>query len=454
MTAHPPATPSTGAGPRPAADRPERTPGHAPGTRILLVAGLGGAGRSTVAAATALAAARRGRRTLLLTAEDAAATGALLGLSPGTTDLPDVPHLELRQVDAGASFRRDLLALQDQAAGLLDVLGAAPLDGDELPEPPGALPVALLKAVRSAHAAGRHDLLVVDLPPAADAVHLLALPEQARRWLTRLLPPERQAARALRPVLAQLAGVPMPTRALFDAAARWEAELAGVQSVLDAEGTGVRLVAEAGGAVAERLRPTRAGLALHGHRVESVVVNRLLPTGSADAFLGAAADRQQEGLAALRAELGDLPVATVPHLGREPRGEADLSALLAHLPEPRLDAPGAAPSPAQVPAPRHGAPVTGETPAPPAPRPDPWHIADQRSEDGLLVYRVPLPGAVRERLELVRRGDELVVTAGPFRRIRPLPSALRRCTVAGAALRDGVLAVRFAPDGDLWPQRG
>ncbi|MFD0330927.1 hypothetical protein ACFQZC_28880 [Streptacidiphilus monticola] len=29
---------------------------------------------------------------------------------------------------------------------------------------------------------------------------------------------------------------------------------------------------------------------------------------------------------------------------------------------------------------------------------------------------------------------------------------MRRCTVAGAALRDGVLAVRFAPDVQLWPK--
>jgi arsenite-transporting ATPase len=34
----------------------------------------------------------------------------------------------------------------------------------------------------------------------------------------------------------------------------------------------------------------------------------------------------------------------------------------------------------------------------------------------------------------------------------PLPSALRRCTVDGAALRDGTLAVRFAPDSRLWPR--
>ena len=52
--------------------------------------------------------------------------------------------------------------------------------------------------------------------------------------------------------------------------------------------------------------------------------------------------------------------------------------------------------------------------------------------------------------ELVRSGDELVVTVGPSRLVLALPSALRRCTVVGAALLDGQLRVRFEPDPSLW----
>ncbi|WP_422664284.1 ArsA family ATPase, partial [Streptomyces sp. M10] len=74
------------------------------------------------------------------------------------------------------------------------------------------------------------------------------------------------------------------------------------------------------------------------------------------------------------------------------------------------------------------------------------------AEDGVLLWRLKLPGATRDQLDLVRRSDELVVTAGPFRRILPLPAVLRRCTVAGAALRDGALTVRFTPDPAQWPQ--
>jgi arsenite-transporting ATPase len=68
------------------------------------------------------------------------------------------------------------------------------------------------------------------------------------------------------------------------------------------------------------------------------------------------------------------------------------------------------------------------------------------------VWELELPGVVKEQLSLVRRGDELLIGAGPFRRILPLPSALRRCTVAGAGLADGTLRVRFTPDPGLWPR--
>ena len=69
-----------------------------------------------------------------------------------------------------------------------------------------------------------------------------------------------------------------------------------------------------------------------------------------------------------------------------------------------------------------------------------------------FVWCLRLPGAVKEDVWLVRRGDELLLTVGPFRRIVPLPSVLRRCTVSGAGLTDGVLRVRFTPDPELWPR--
>ncbi|MGA5566501.1 ArsA family ATPase [Streptomyces platensis] len=397
--------------------------------RTVLVTGTGGAGRTTLAAATALAGARRGERALLLTTGSSApetVLGTPLGADAPT---PIAPGLHARRIDAGDRFRQEFLAFQERAGAALDLLGAAPLDEDELTELPGSEDFALLHALRTAHASDDWDLVVVDMPPAAETIRLLALPAQVRRYLRRLLPPERQAARALRPVLAQLAGVPMPAQKLYDAAGRWETELAAVQRTIDDPDTSVRLVTEAGPVAAATLRTVRAGLALHGRRTDGLVVNRLLPTGSADPFLAALSGSQQTALKALREEFPDLPVHEVPHLGRDPQGVDELDEL--------IDGPAGEIGAAE--------PAGG-------PRPDPWTVEDRLAGDGILVWRVPLPGAERRGLGLVRRGDEIVVTVGRFRRIRTLPSALRRCTVSGAGLRDGALEIRFTPDPDLWPK--
>ncbi|WP_225848406.1 ArsA family ATPase [Streptomyces sp. HPF1205] len=429
--------------------------------RTLLVTGAPGAGRTTVAAATATAAARAGGAVLVLTADREASRRLLPGPGrhpvtgqggrdgndgdgdgPATTSavtgLP-VPYpvdgvdgLYAAVVDSGASFRAEALNLQGRIGGLLALLGAAPLDPEELTELPGADTMALLRALRETHpehatapgpAEPAWDLVVVDLPPVREAVRLLALPGQLRRYLGRLLPADRQAARALRPVLAQLAGVPMPAEWAYEAADRADRELAGVQAVIEDPGTAAAVVLEPGPDAERTLRTARAGLSLYGHRLAAVLANRVLPTGSADPFLTALFGQQQVHLKALAEQCAadGVPLRELPHLGREPRPGDDLAV----PPE---------------------AVLAGERTA------EPWTVADLIGTEGHLLWTLPLPGATREGLDLVRRGDELVVDAAGFRRILPLPSALRRCTVSGAALRDEELRVRFTPDPGLWPR--
>ncbi|MER7484745.1 ArsA-related P-loop ATPase [Streptomyces sp. NPDC126497] len=380
--------------------------------RTLLITGPGGSGRTTTAAATALAAARGGARTLLLGTDRTDTPGAVLG--DGTD-----PRLTVRRVDPDTDFRADLAALQDRAAPALDLLGGARLEAEEIAPLPGAEELAVLRALRDATLAkDAHDLVVVDLPPTPRALSLLALPEELRRYLRRLLPPERQAARALRPVLGRLAGVPMPADWLYRTAARLDLQLAAVEAVLADRDTVVRLVAEPGPAGADAVRTAALGLALRGLRADVLIANRVLPESDADGWLAGPVAQQRKTLEEWRESYDVHPVA---HLGRDPRGGDDLAALAV---------PGAGAAPGTV----------------------PWPVTDRLAEDGVLVWHLPLPGARRDELDLIRRGDEIVVTAGPFRRIVPLPSALRRCTVAGAALRDGELRVRFRPDPALWPR--
>ncbi|THA35725.1 ArsA family ATPase [Streptomyces sp. A1277] len=401
--------------------------------RTVLVTGPGGAGRTTLAAATALAAARDGARTLLISADP------VPGFPTATAPTRVTEGLWSVRLDSGAHFRSELTALQQQLSGMLELLGGNPLDGEELTELPGSAELALLHALRrAAHgdwSREAYDLLVVDLPPLREALALLVLPEQLRRYLRRLLPQERQAARALRPMLAQLAGVPMPAQWLYEAAARRDAELAQVQALVEDRATTLRLVAEPGPAAEDALRTARTGLALHGLRTDALVANRVLPGDSPDPFFAALA-AQQEKVIGRWGEEGPAPV-RVAHLGRDPQGPGDLLAL-------------AGPD---------GALTVSRTGHESGRAEDPWWIEEAGAPEeadggGVLVWCLPLPGAAKKDLQLVRRGGELLLTVGPFHRIVPLEPALRRCTVTGAALTDGVLRVRFTPDPALWPRTG
>ncbi|MFG2402897.1 ArsA family ATPase [Streptomyces brevispora] len=405
--------------------------------RTVLVTGPGGAGRTTVAAATALAGSRHGARTLLISAD------AIPGFPSATEPAQVTDTLWSVRTDSAEHFRSELLALQGQLSGVLGLLGGNQLDGEELTELPGSDQLAILHSLRRA-AQGDwshdgYDLLVVDLPPLREALAVLALPEQLRRYLRRLLPQERQAARALRPMLAQLAGVPMPAQWLYEAAARRDAELAAVQALIEDRATTLRIVAEPGPAAEDALRTARTGLALHGLRVDALVANRVLPRHSSDPWFAALAAQQEKCLDHWREEwAAEAPPVEVAHLGRDPQGPDDFVGLTPPGADDALDVPMRG---------RDGGRAE-----------DPWWIEESGAPDGpdradgILIWCLKLPGAVKKDLQLVRRGNELLLTVGPFHRIVPLESALRRCTVSGAALTDGVLRVRFTPDPDLWPR--
>jgi arsenite-transporting ATPase len=232
--------------------------------------------------------------------------------------------------------------------------------------------------------------------------------------MERVFPIERRVVRTLRPVLGRVAGVPMPRSRVFDAVERLHAELGEVREVLSAPDASVRLVLTPESVVVAEARRTLTSLSLFGYRVDGVVANRVFPAGG-DAW-------RQGWVAAQDAQLAEVEASFTPYQSSEPVGTGALRELAEQT---YGDAdPFAA--------------ATGEDP-----------VQVERSGDE-FVLSLALPLALREGTDLARVGDDLVVTVGSHRRVLALPSALRRCSVAGAALRDGRLRVRFEPDQDQW----
>ena len=72
---------------------------------------------------------------------------------------------------------------------------------------------------------------------------------------------------------------------------------------------------------------------------------------------------------------------------------------------------------------------------------EPMRVRKKDEDDYRLS--LDLPFAEHDELDVGRRGDELIVSVGPYRRALLLPDSLRRRQVTGATLRKGRLRVSF-----------
>ena len=68
---------------------------------------------------------------------------------------------------------------------------------------------------------------------------------------------------------------------------------------------------------------------------------------------------------------------------------------------------------------------------------------EEEGED--LVLRLPLPQLELEKVRLTKRGDELFINIGNFKREMLLPSVLAQREASSAVFANGVLKIRFPP---------
>lgn len=394
-----------------------------------------------------------GERVLLASLDQAHSLGDALGFrfphDPGTVAgitavLPDLDVIELDSL-ALLEDRFGELARALDGAGHEHGLDVAALDPAELTGLPGVQELLMLTEIAEFAADDDWDVIVLDCPPSADMLRIVAGPDTLLGYLERIWPAHARALSA--------SGRDVRLALLAATVERIVAAVTRVRDLLaDPDRTGVRLITVAERVAAAESARMRSAVALLGMRLDEMVVNKVLPPVEPppDAVSPATAEatehpavrwyarRRAEQLAVvagLRERMPDVSVRIVHHSGPEPVGVPSLAALAADARGNRSDIPadpmlgdGADTARAQV------------------------RLESGTGLQSLYTLRLQLPVVDPATLRLGRVEDDLIVGADGIRRRLRLAPVLRRCVVDGAELDGGHLVVRFRPDPEVWPR--
>ena len=384
---------------------------------MILFTGKGGVGKTTVAAATAVRAAAAGKRTLVMSTDPAHSLADSFEIAMGNEPSLIAPNLWAQQIDAQERLEDNWREIQDYMVQLMNWAGTETIQAEELTVIPGLDEIFALIDVKTHVESGKYDCLIVDCAPTAETLRLLSLPEIMNWYIERIFPVERKVVKVVRPLVSRMTSLPIAGDQVFDAVERLHRNLDAVKVILtDEKVSSVRLVLNPEKMVINEARRTYTYLGLFGYRVDAVVVNRVLPADVTDPYFGKWKDIQAEHLATVHESFEPVPILTarlfdremigIPLLGDmgdEVYGDRDASSVL------YVD--------------------------------DPIRI---RKEGTGYILRMRLPFVSREDLDIHRRGEELYVRVGSYKRNLILPQTLKRMVVREANFAGDHLEIVFA----------
>jgi arsenite/tail-anchored protein-transporting ATPase len=384
-------------------------------TRILVYTGKGGVGKTSVAAATALACADRGYRTIVMSTDIAHSLGDAFDRELGPTPVEIVPRLWAQESDVFFNVARYWGRIQEYAASVLRWRGLDDVLAEEMTVLPGMDEVGSLLWIADHHDSGDYDVVVVDAAQTGETLRLLSLPEAARWWMEKVEPIGRRISKLTGPFIRRVVGMPMPGDDVFNAGEELFRRLEHMHGLLtDHAKTSVRVVLTLEQVVIKEAQRSFTYFHLYGYPTDLVVANRVLPDHVGSYFRGWYEAQQRYGPLVERT-FHPIPVRKAPFFDREVVGVELLRELAAAL-------------------------YGSDDPTAFFYRGRPYEVV---RDNGGYVVSVDLPFTEKDRINLSRHADELVIDLGTWRRTLVLPRILVDAPTEGARFDDGTLKIRF-----------
>lgn len=391
--------------------------------RIILYLGKGGVGKTTVAAATAVRSAELGYKTLVASTDIAHSLADSFDLPLSDRPIEIAPNLWAQEISVVADIHNYWGTLQNFVSGLIVGQGINNVIADELSAIPGMDEIVALLHINKQATERNFDRVIIDAAPTGETIRLLTMPDTFRWYAGHISRFERGVVRALKPFAGRLLQGPAE---VMEALSKLDAATAELRITLsNPEISSYRVVLQPEKMVIREAERAVSYLGLFNYPVDSVVINRILPEAVDESpFYQQRRELQTKYLQMIEDNFRPLPLWRVPYYAHEVVGVEALSRL-AHD-------------------------CFGEH--------DPATIFYRGSvqdvvemDDGGYQLRIPMPFVTSSDVALRKRGDELFITIGNFKREMILPTVLAKRKAAGGRLVNGMLEVDFQPLKDELP---
>ncbi|MGD0601735.1 MAG: TRC40/GET3/ArsA family transport-energizing ATPase [Terriglobales bacterium] len=391
--------------------------------RILLFSGKGGVGKTSLAAATGVKLAQLNYRTLVLSIDPAHSLADAFNLD---TELFHVQtseplaindRLSVQELNIQKEIKRHWQEISSYVSAVLRTTGISGVEAEELAILPGMEELSAMMYINQYRREQRYDVIVLDAAPTAESMRFISMPTTLDWYMKHIFPFQRNFLKAVRPIANRVAPFELPpdtyfgnVRALFD-------KLEGVGEMMeDPRITSVRLVTNAEKMVVRETQRAFVYFSLHGLTVDAVLINRLLPAEVVDAWFKEWHTSQDAMVHEIEEYFAPVPIKKVPLFSHEVLGKQRLEDLARVLY------------------------AEGEDPSAVTRTEKPYTFGKQ---NGLYEIRVLLPFATKGEIELFKKGDELVVQIGTFRRHIGLPRSMTALSPSRARLESKVLTVEM-----------
>lgn len=396
--------------------------------RIILYLGKGGVGKTTVAAATALRSAQLGYKTLVASTDIAHSLADSLDIPLSAAPAQVADNLWAQEISVVADIHNYWGTLQSFVSNMMSGPGINNVVADELSSFPGMDEIVSLLHINKQAKEKSFDRVIIDAAPTGETIRLLTMPDTFRWYAGHVNKLESAILmRALKPFAGRLLQGPSE---VLNAINNLDAATADLRATLsDPEVSSYRVVLQPEKMVMREAERAVSYLGLFNYPVDSVIINRILPESAAQGdFYRERRAIQAKYIEMIENNFRPLPLWYAPYYSHEVVGLEALERLA-------LDCFGEA-DPGEI----FYRGIVQE-------------IID--SGDGSYVLRLPIPFVGRDDVRLRKRGDELFITIGNFKREMILPAVLAKRRTGGGRLRDGMLEITFLPgEGESLPEAG